>query len=166
MGLLQAKYPQVRQLKAQTTIGLSTFEHHIRVAWSRVALERRGDARGWRGERRLTSEDRPLQLVHLGSGATPYIPDAVYAAQDGRKTMLELELSPKTEKQAKARVETITALMAKLGDRYQAVHFVCSTEAIAERYRHLTRAFGFRVETFDGLLKEAGLYEQYQQYRG
>ncbi len=43
-GVLQAHYPMHRQLKAQTAIGLTTFEHNVQVAWTRVALERRGDA--------------------------------------------------------------------------------------------------------------------------
>lgn len=166
VGILQSKYQQARQLNAQTTIGLSTFEHNIQVAWTRVALERRGDAKGWRGERRLLSEDRPIQIARLCGRSAPYVPDAIYAAQDGRKTMLELELSPKTERQARARVETITGLISKMGDRYQGAHFVCSTEAIAERYRMLTLSFGFRVETFEGLLREAGIYDSYKQFRG
>ncbi|MGK5089672.1 hypothetical protein WDW86_19135, partial [Bdellovibrionota bacterium FG-2] len=154
-----------RQLKAQTAIGLTTFEHNVQVAWTRVALERRGDATGWRGERRLTSEDRNIQLARLNSQSRPYLPDAVYASHDGRKTILELELSPKTERQARARVEAITALMTLMGDRYQGAHFVCSSELIAERYRMLTKQHGFRVETFEGLLREGGIYEGYAQFQ-
>jgi hypothetical protein len=162
--LLKTHFLQHRQLRALTTIGLTTFEHHLRVAWTRIALERRGDARGWRGERRLTSEDRPLQSAWLGLGSRPYVPDAVYAAHDGRKTILELELSPKTERQSKARVAAVTALLARMPDRYQGAHFVCVSGSVAERYRALTAALGYRVELFSELLGEAGIGGSYDEF--
>lgn len=165
---LAVHFPDLKHLSAISNVALGTFDHHQRVAWVRVALEKSRAISGWRSERKLLSQDREEQRKRLYGKQPPYIPDAVYlddATRDNaerRRVVLELELAAKTDAQMKRRVENLSGLLTYMPERYQGVHFVCSTEAIKARFERLSAPYGWRVETIEQLLTRCGVWGIYE----
>jgi hypothetical protein len=59
--------------------------HSSLVAWTRVKLEQLSIASFWRSERRLISEDLPIQRKTLMSKMKVFIPDGVYSNSSDKK---------------------------------------------------------------------------------
>lgn len=144
------------QLKATSQISFNTH-HAILVAWVRIRLEQMGLAQFWRSERRLLSEDRPLQARALRGKMSIHIPDGVYQNIDGKMVIFELEHYPKTPAQRKTRISKIKGLLTYLPDHYQALHIVSTSQSILESYKALTQGLNSKVTFIEDLFDQGEL---------
>ncbi len=137
--------PEVRQLKPTAQFSFNV-NHSSLVAWTRVKLEQLSIASFWRSERRLISEDLPIQRKTLMSKMKVFIPDGVYSNSSEKNVIFEMEHYPKSSSQRKIRVSQIKGLLTYLPAHYHQLHIVCTSQLVAESYKSLTQGLKSQVQ--------------------
>ncbi|MBK7845815.1 MAG: hypothetical protein IPJ71_19440 [Bdellovibrionales bacterium] len=147
MGVSALKWyrPEVRRLKPTTQFSFNV-NHSVLVAWNRIKLEQVLIARSWKSERRLISEDLPLQRKALMNKMKVFIPDGVYTNQFSKNVIFEMEHYPKSPAQRKIRISKLKGLLTYLPTHYQAIHIVCTSQLVAESYKTLTQGLKAQVQ--------------------
>jgi hypothetical protein len=149
--------PEVRQLKPTTQFSFN-INHAVLVAWTRVKLEQLSIACSWRSERRLISEDLPLQKKTLLGKMKVFIPDGVYSNSSSKNIIFEMEHYPKSPFQRKARVSQLKGLLTYLPAHYHQLHIVCTSQIVTESYKTMTQGLKSEVQWIGDIFNQRELH--------
>ncbi|MCB0384635.1 MAG: hypothetical protein KDD43_04510 [Bdellovibrionales bacterium] len=156
VGALKAYKPELKQVRATSQVTFN-IEHAQLVAWTRLKLEKRGEASHWRSERRLISEDRPIQLKRLLGKMKTHIADGTFISPEGKTRLFELEHYPKSLEQRKTRISRLKGLLTYLPDLYQGISFICTSKTVVENYLPMVRGLDAQVIWMGDIFSEGEL---------
>jgi hypothetical protein len=144
---LDAERPNDEHCKPLSVPDYTNFEHDKLVLKSRLYLEERFGATDWISDRYLR------QVAGLKSKSkNVQIPDGIYTNQETKRVAFELERSRKTKSDYAEIIRKYVHIIRSKDQKsnlFEAAHFVCLKDSVAELLRQQTKIYGdlFKIQT-------------------
>ncbi len=150
--LLKSLRPAMSDLKLNTEIKVSEFNHDWHVTQSRYFLEKSGRATSWNSERAIKARFNIFDGL-----AAKYIPDGLFINKLGELTAFELEISRKAKPRYEDKIQKYVSLIRSHFNediKFRRVLYITQTDGVHKLLTEKTKIHSdiFKVESYEQLM--------------